>query len=98
MTTATSTIPRYFSQHPEDVARRHRCYLETIAPLQAQLVRLYGIFPPPRVWYMAAGSNVLEDMSPPWEDGLPEEVRKFVEHVRSHIRATAAEYGFDSPP
>lgn len=94
---AAAQIPRYFSQHPEDVARRKRAYLEAIAPLQAELARLFNVYQPPKVWFVAAGSNEVEDMSPPWEDGLPPEVRQHAENVRDHIARTAREYGFEGP-
>ena len=88
------TISRYFSQHPEDVARRHRAFMQAIEPMQRELVRLMSVFPPARVLYMPAG-RPMEDMSPPWEEGLPPEVRQYVENVRGHIQRTAAEYGFN---
>jgi hypothetical protein len=88
-------IPRYFSQHPEDVARRHRAYMEAIKPMQEELVRLHGMFPPEYVWFIPAG-GAPENHSRPWEETLPPEIKQFVEHVRSHIARTALEYGFEA--
>lgn len=94
--TAAATLPRYFSQRPEEVERRWRAYLQAIEPLQQEIVRLHCIFARPVIMVVHPGGE-FTDLSPPWEESLPDEVRKHAENVYGHIRRTAAEYGFEVP-
>jgi hypothetical protein len=89
--------PRFFSQHPEDVARRHRSLLAAIEPLHRELARFHALFPRSYVLFFPADGPP-EDLSPPWEEGLPEDVKQYVDNVRAAIRRTATEYGFDLEP
>lgn len=91
--TASQLLP-YFSQRPEDAARRWRAYLEAIEPIRKQILRFYELTPRSFVILMHPDGTG-ENVSPSIEECMEPEIRATVELLRGQITAIAKQYGFE---
>lgn len=94
MTTALSQIRP--SQNPEDVARRHRNYMEAREPLTRAMVALVSLARP--TFCLVLHSDGSSTNMLPHDDGMTPEMRQQMQWLKDQDAALARSYGFETTP
>lgn len=90
---AQGMIQLQANQRPEDVARRHRAYMEAREPLVKAMTRLMALATPSYVITMHSDGTSSQFRGK--DDGMTPEMRQQMQWLKAQDEALARSYGFD---